>query len=65
MAGLNKYQAYPEYRDSGMEWCNELPLNWKKTKLRWLSNIFAGGTPPKMLLIIGRMVQFPGLVLEQ
>lgn len=20
MAGLNKYQAYPEYRDSGMEW---------------------------------------------
>ncbi|EMA2217655.1 restriction endonuclease subunit S [Escherichia coli] len=50
MAGLNKYQAYPEYRDSGMEWCNELPLNWKKTKLRWLSNIFAGGTPSKNVI---------------
>lgn len=50
MAGLNKYQAYPEYRDSGVEWCNELPLNWKKTNLRWLSNIFAGGTPSKNVI---------------
>lgn len=29
MAGLNKYQAYPEYRDSGMEWLGEIPRTWQ------------------------------------
>lgn len=29
MAGLNKYHAYPEYRDSGMEWLGEIPRTWQ------------------------------------
>ncbi len=29
MAGLNKYQAYPEYRDSGVEWLAEIPRTWQ------------------------------------
>ncbi|HDJ9399515.1 TPA: restriction endonuclease subunit S [Escherichia coli] len=29
MAGLNKYQAYPEYRDSGVEWLGEIPRTWQ------------------------------------
>ena len=44
---MAKYKAYPEYKDSGVEWCSKLPLGWKKTNLRWLSNIYAGGTPSK------------------
>lgn len=28
MAGLNKYQAYPEYRDSGVEWLGQVPMHW-------------------------------------
>ncbi|HFP5650351.1 TPA: restriction endonuclease subunit S [Escherichia coli] len=29
MAGLNKYQAYPEYKDSGVEWLGEIPRTWQ------------------------------------
>ncbi|HBB6387940.1 TPA: restriction endonuclease subunit S [Escherichia coli] len=29
MAGLNKYQAYPEYRDSGVEWLGKIPRTWQ------------------------------------
>ncbi|EHL2021048.1 TPA: restriction endonuclease subunit S [Escherichia coli] len=29
MAGLNKYQAYPEYRDSGVELLGEIPRTWQ------------------------------------
>ncbi|EFG8849684.1 restriction endonuclease subunit S [Escherichia coli] len=29
MAGLNKYQAYPEYRDSGVEWLGDIPRTWQ------------------------------------
>lgn len=32
MAGLNKYLAYPEYKDSGVEWLGEVPLNWATEK---------------------------------
>jgi hypothetical protein len=33
MAGLNKYQAYPEYRDSGVEWLGEIPAHWNINRL--------------------------------
>ncbi|HAX5197583.1 restriction endonuclease subunit S [Escherichia coli] len=33
MAGLNKYQAYPEYRDSGVEWLGEIPVHWNIKRL--------------------------------
>ena len=42
-----KYKAYEEYKDSGVEWCIKLPINWNNIKLRWTSSIFAGGTPSK------------------
>lgn len=32
MAG--RYKAYPEYKDSGVEWLGHIPLNWKATKLK-------------------------------
>ncbi|WP_163332724.1 restriction endonuclease subunit S [Enterobacter bugandensis] len=47
---MAKYKAYPEYKDSGMEWCTALPLGWKRTNLRWLSCIYAGGTPSKNVI---------------
>lgn len=47
---MAKYKAYPEYKDSGMEWCTALPLGWKRTNLRWLSSIYAGGTPSKNVI---------------
>lgn len=47
---MAKYKAYSEYRDSGVEWCSKLPRHWEKTNIRWLSNIFAGGTPSKNII---------------
>jgi len=47
---MAKYKAYPDYKDSGMEWCTALPLGWKRTNLRWLSSIYAGGTPSKNVI---------------
>ncbi|TDN59476.1 restriction endonuclease subunit S [Scandinavium goeteborgense] len=32
MAG---YKAYPEYKDSGVEWLGEIPRRWELTKLRY------------------------------
>ncbi len=27
-AGNNGYQAYPEYKDSGVEWLDSVPTHW-------------------------------------
>ncbi|MGI9282921.1 MAG: hypothetical protein ACR2PX_25275 [Endozoicomonas sp.] len=31
-----KYEAYPEYRDSGVEWLGEVPKNWNARQLKFL-----------------------------
>ncbi|EET7732914.1 restriction endonuclease subunit S [Escherichia coli] len=36
MAGLNKYQAYPEYKDSGVEWLGEVPSYWSFKKAKYI-----------------------------
>ena len=45
MAGLNKYQAYPEYRDSGMEWLGEIPYQWKLSRVKYIAPFQVGWTP--------------------
>jgi type I restriction enzyme, S subunit len=32
---VSRYQAYPEYKDSGMEWLEALPAHWSLSKLRY------------------------------
>ena len=44
---MAKYQQYAEYKDSGVEWVDKLPIHWKAVSLRWISTIYAGGTPSK------------------
>jgi len=34
-----------EMKDSGIEWLGEIPKHWEVVKLKWLADIFAGGTP--------------------
>ncbi|MFT0632616.1 hypothetical protein ACMFY5_10940 [Pseudomonas sihuiensis] len=41
------FPAYPNYKHSGVEWVNELPTHWKSVALKWVSRIYAGGTPDK------------------
>lgn len=32
---MAKYKAYPEYKDSGVEWLKAIPEHWKLSKLRY------------------------------
>ncbi len=37
-----RYQTYPEYRDSGVEWLGEVPTSWQTKKLKYLCSIQTG-----------------------
>ncbi|MFT6914584.1 MAG: type I restriction enzyme S subunit [Motiliproteus sp.] len=42
-----KYRAYPEYKDSGVEWLGDIPTHWGLWKLAHaFSEIGSGTTPP-------------------
>lgn len=43
----SSYQAYPEYRDSGVEWLGEVPRGWRLVPLKYLAAFSGGGTPSK------------------
>jgi type I restriction enzyme S subunit len=38
-----RYKAYPEYKNSGVEWVNQIPTHWKFGQLSKLFEIKAGG----------------------
>ncbi len=35
---MAKYKAYPEYKDSGVEWLGMIPTEWKISHFKWLTN---------------------------
>ncbi len=37
-----KYQAYPEYKDSGVEWLGDVPTHWFSTKIKYGYDITLG-----------------------
>ncbi len=41
-----KYQAYPEYKDSGVEWLGEIPCHWSLTKVKYVSTCLDGARIP-------------------
>ncbi|MFH2942593.1 restriction endonuclease subunit S [Enterobacter roggenkampii] len=42
---MAKYKAYPEYRDSGVEWLREIPLNWSYIPHKYLAVYYKGRNP--------------------
>ncbi len=44
MAG--KYQVYPEYKNSVVEWLDVLPRDWVVSKVKYLTTFQVGWTPP-------------------
>ncbi len=36
-----------EFKNSGVEWIGKIPKHWTQVKLKWISKIYAGGTPDK------------------
>jgi len=41
-----KYQAYPEYKDSGVEWLGDVPAHWTQVPLKRVCSLKTGLTPP-------------------
>lgn len=40
-----RYQAYPEYKDSGVEWLGRLPKYWDVVQIKHLSSVKRGASP--------------------
>jgi type I restriction enzyme, S subunit len=36
---VGRYQAYPKYRDSGVEWLGEMPNHWEAIKLKYVADL--------------------------
>ena len=41
-----RYQRYPAYKDSGVEWLGEIPEGWEAKPLKHLTAFSTGWTPP-------------------
>ncbi|WP_159737137.1 restriction endonuclease subunit S [Vibrio atypicus] len=41
-----RYKAYPEYKDSGIEWVGDIPKDWSMWKLAHAFNEIGSGTTP-------------------
>jgi type I restriction enzyme S subunit len=41
-----KYQAYPKYKDSGVEWLGNVPEHWAVSKIKFIAPYQVGWTPP-------------------
>lgn len=39
---MTKYKAYPEYKDSGIEWLGEIPRHWQRFPLKYLVEMKSG-----------------------
>ncbi|HBR1482660.1 TPA: restriction endonuclease subunit S [Klebsiella pneumoniae] len=42
---MAKYKAYPEYKDSGVEWLGEVPGEWDVINIKYLSQVKRGASP--------------------
>jgi type I restriction enzyme S subunit len=42
-----RHPAYPEYKESGVQWLGQVPRHWDSVSLKWISQRYAGGTPDK------------------
>jgi len=39
------FPAYPKYKDSGVEWFDNVPNHWDVMSIKWLSNVQRGASP--------------------
>lgn len=42
-------KKYDSYKESSAEWLGMIPGHWSQVKLKWISNIYAGGTPSTLI----------------
>ena len=41
-----KYQAYSDYKDSGIEWLGKIPKHWTVSRIKYIAPFQVGWTPP-------------------
>ena len=41
-----KYQAYPEYKNSGVEWLGDIPKHWELTRIKYITQCLDGARIP-------------------
>lgn len=46
---MAKYKAYPEYKDSGVEWLGEIPIHWKMLRHKYVAFFTKGKNPTNLL----------------
>ncbi|HHZ8505088.1 TPA: restriction endonuclease subunit S [Morganella morganii] len=39
---MTKYKAYPEYKDSGVEWLGEIPAHWSIKRIKETASVISG-----------------------
>ena len=44
---IAKYQPYPEYKDSGVDFLGSIPAHWQVAILKYECKFSGGGTPAK------------------
>ena len=42
-----QFKQYPSYKPSGVEWLGDVPEHWDSCNLKFISKIYAGGTPDR------------------
>lgn len=55
---MSKYQIYPEYKKSGNQWINVLPIDWKVVPLKYLTTGFVKDGPHETPKFIDEGIPF-------
>jgi Restriction endonuclease S subunits len=50
---MAKYKAYPEYKDSGVEWLGAIPEDWSVTKLKYIADLLTAKSTNSDELFVG------------
>jgi type I restriction enzyme S subunit len=53
-----KYPMYPEYKDSGVEWIGEIPEHWNLSRIKFVSEVTMGQSPPSDFYIDNGKIPF-------
>jgi type I restriction enzyme S subunit len=59
---MGKYQSYPEYKESGVEWLEQIPVHWNVKKLKYICRVKTGDKDTVMAVDEGK---YPFFVRSQ
>ena len=60
-----RFPAYPEYKDSGVDWLGEIPAHWQVKKWRYCCHVTEGQIVPHDEQFRERVLIAPKLVAKE